>query len=165
MNDWLEFFTPAEAGAILKIKVRTILDLCASGRMPAFKAGRQWRIPKAGLEEWVRDSIRPKPEPSPRWTPPPSARRPPEVDSEAHRILFRRLPRPASSRPSEVDSEDLRILRRRLPPPAPEPEPPYHQVLDRRIAERAKAKKKDSKQRRTSRNAQPNEGDKSDGDH
>ncbi|MBN8614881.1 MAG: helix-turn-helix domain-containing protein [Deltaproteobacteria bacterium] len=45
-----DVLTPDEAGRILKIPPKTIVQLCREGRMPtARKVGRQWRILRRGL--------------------------------------------------------------------------------------------------------------------
>ncbi len=48
----LEVLTPEEAAKILKVSPRTVVDLCAAGRIPrAAKIGRRWRIPADGLAD------------------------------------------------------------------------------------------------------------------
>lgn len=47
----LDLLTPDEAASELKVPVRTVVQLCAQGRIPgAAKVGRRWRIPRAALE-------------------------------------------------------------------------------------------------------------------
>jgi hypothetical protein len=47
----VDVLTPAQVGRILQIATKTIVALCARGDVPgARKVGRQWRIPRWGLE-------------------------------------------------------------------------------------------------------------------
>lgn len=47
----LDLLTPEDAAEILRVPVRTVVQLCAQGRIPgAAKVGRRWRIPRAGLD-------------------------------------------------------------------------------------------------------------------
>jgi len=49
--------TPDDAAAILRVPVRTVVQLCAQGRIPgAAKVGRRWRIPEAGLGRMFPDA-------------------------------------------------------------------------------------------------------------
>ena len=48
-----EILTIAEVCSILRIGRSTLLKLIHSGEMPAFKVGRQWRIFKDGLYDFL----------------------------------------------------------------------------------------------------------------
>ena len=45
--------TPIEAAALLQISTKTLLKMAAANQVPAFCAGRLWRFPAAGLEQWL----------------------------------------------------------------------------------------------------------------
>jgi excisionase family DNA binding protein len=48
-----ELLTPEAAAAELGVTSRTVRNWCRSGRLPAIKAGRQWRIPRSWLDSFV----------------------------------------------------------------------------------------------------------------
>jgi excisionase family DNA binding protein len=49
-----ELFLPAEVARILRVTVRTVERYCAQGKLRAIKVGRGWRIPRAALEDFLR---------------------------------------------------------------------------------------------------------------
>ena len=48
-----EILTPDEVAAYLKISKKTVYKLVRSGVLPAFKAGKHWRVPRADLGAWI----------------------------------------------------------------------------------------------------------------
>ncbi len=51
-----EVLTVDEAARLFKVTPTTIRRWCLSGRIPAFKIGRAWRIPIAALERLINTS-------------------------------------------------------------------------------------------------------------
>ena len=53
----LKYFTPAEAATILRVDIRTVYSWLRSGKLPAVKFGKLWRIEELslGLAREVRD--------------------------------------------------------------------------------------------------------------
>lgn len=51
-------YTPEEAAAYLKVHVNTIYKLLRSGRLPAAKLGRDWRIPGGALDDYLYGRLR-----------------------------------------------------------------------------------------------------------
>lgn len=49
-----ELLTVSDAAHYLKVSQMTIWRWCQSGRLPAFKIGREWRIERAALEDQMR---------------------------------------------------------------------------------------------------------------
>jgi excisionase family DNA binding protein len=49
-----ELLTIAEVATYLKLSRRTTWRWCKSGRLPAVKVGRQWRVSSRDLEEFIR---------------------------------------------------------------------------------------------------------------
>lgn len=45
------WYTIEQAQEILQLAYSTVAQLCREGKLPAFKAGKEWRISRAGLEE------------------------------------------------------------------------------------------------------------------
>ena len=45
--------TPREAGEYVNISENTIRKLCEEGKIRAIRGGKEWKIPKPLLEEWV----------------------------------------------------------------------------------------------------------------
>ena len=45
--------TVKDAAEYLQVTERTILSLLAKGALPAAKIGRQWRISRKGLDEYI----------------------------------------------------------------------------------------------------------------
>ena len=48
-----EILTPAEVAEYLKISKKTVYKMVRSGDLPAFKAGKHWRVPRAELGAWI----------------------------------------------------------------------------------------------------------------
>ena len=48
-----EILTLDEVAAYLKISKKTVYKLVRSGVLPAFKAGKHWRVPRADLGAWI----------------------------------------------------------------------------------------------------------------
>ncbi len=46
-------FSPKEVADLLHLNVRHVHQLIRQRRLPAYKVGRLWRIPKAEFQEWV----------------------------------------------------------------------------------------------------------------
>ena len=58
-NTQLEYddmMTTEEAKEALKIGTNTLYKLLRSGKLKAFRLGRIWKIPKAAVEEYIRES-------------------------------------------------------------------------------------------------------------
>ena len=53
-----ELLTPAEVAAELHVTERSVRLWCKSGRLPAKKVGRQWRVPRTWLDMWVEKETR-----------------------------------------------------------------------------------------------------------
>ena len=51
------FLTTEEVLAYLHVSVRTVYRLVKAGRLPAVRAGRQWRFRKQDLDAWVASQI------------------------------------------------------------------------------------------------------------
>lgn len=45
--------TPTEASELLRLKPKTVMGLCAAGKLPAFKLGGVWRIRRNDLWEMI----------------------------------------------------------------------------------------------------------------
>ena len=48
-----EILTLAEVAEHLKISKKTAYKMARSGDLPAFKAGKHWRVPQAELGAWI----------------------------------------------------------------------------------------------------------------
>jgi excisionase family DNA binding protein len=46
--------TPTEAAEIVRLEPKTVMGLCAAGKIPARKVGGAWRIRRDVLWEWLR---------------------------------------------------------------------------------------------------------------
>lgn len=58
-----ELFTPEEAAAILKMHPVTVRRLLREGQIAGVKLGkRQWRITRAGLDQFLKGDQKPEPE-------------------------------------------------------------------------------------------------------
>lgn len=55
-NEFDDVLTVEEACTALKIGYNTIYMLLNSGKLKEFRCGRIWKIPRAALEEYVRES-------------------------------------------------------------------------------------------------------------
>lgn len=51
-----EFFGVAEVAALLELRPVTIYRWCRTGRLPGIKLGKEWRIPRAALEDLLHRS-------------------------------------------------------------------------------------------------------------
>ena len=49
----IEVFTAVEAAVYLKVTVKTVRELAASGRLPGRKVGKAWRFLRKTLDEWL----------------------------------------------------------------------------------------------------------------
>ena len=48
-----DFLTVNEAAKVLRVGRRTVYRLVETGKVPAKKVGGRWRIPRAGLVEFI----------------------------------------------------------------------------------------------------------------
>lgn len=48
-----KILTPAEVAEYLRISKKTVYKMVRSGDLPAFKAGKHWRVPQAELGAWI----------------------------------------------------------------------------------------------------------------
>ena len=48
-----EILTLDEVAEYLKIPKKTVYKMTRSGELPAFKAGKHWRVPRAKLGAWI----------------------------------------------------------------------------------------------------------------
>ena len=48
-----EILTLDEVAEYLKIPKKTVYKMSRSGDLPAFKAGKHWRVPRAELGAWI----------------------------------------------------------------------------------------------------------------
>ena len=48
-----EILTLGEVAEYLKISKKTAYKMARSGDLPAFKAGKHWRVPQAELGAWI----------------------------------------------------------------------------------------------------------------
>lgn len=55
-GEYDDLMTTEEAKEALKIGNNTLYRLLRSGKLKAFRLGRIWKIPKAAVEEYIRDS-------------------------------------------------------------------------------------------------------------
>ena len=54
-----EIYTIAEVAEYLKISKKTVYRMARSGELPAFRAGKHWRVRQAELGAWIaRSSVR-----------------------------------------------------------------------------------------------------------
>lgn len=49
-----ELLTVAETCHYLKVAPRTLYRYIQQHRMPAFKLGKEWRVVRSDLEQWIR---------------------------------------------------------------------------------------------------------------
>lgn len=47
--------TPAEASRVLSTSLETIMRHLANGEIPAYREGRNWKIPIASLQQYICD--------------------------------------------------------------------------------------------------------------
>ena len=50
-----EIFSIKELSKYLKIDTATTYRLVSSGKIPAFKVGRQWRFKKDDIDKWIQE--------------------------------------------------------------------------------------------------------------
>jgi excisionase family DNA binding protein len=55
VEDMPDMLTIAEVARYLKLHELTVRRLAREGELPAFKVGRQWRIKRNLLEQWIED--------------------------------------------------------------------------------------------------------------
>lgn len=48
-----EILTPEEVAAYLRVSKKTVYKIVRSGALPAFKAGKHWRVRRADLGAWI----------------------------------------------------------------------------------------------------------------
>jgi excisionase family DNA binding protein len=53
----MSFISVSEAAEVLRSHPNTIYKMCRSGKLPAIKVGREWRIDKSQLDEYVKGRI------------------------------------------------------------------------------------------------------------
>ena len=49
----LDFLSVNQAAKVLRVGRRTVYRLVETGKVPAKKVGGRWRIPRAGLDEFI----------------------------------------------------------------------------------------------------------------
>jgi len=54
-GEYDDMMTTEEAKEALKIGTNTLYKLLRSGKLKAFRLGRIWKIPKAAVEEYIRE--------------------------------------------------------------------------------------------------------------
>lgn len=47
-----KYFTCAEVAELWRVELRTVQNWCAAGKLRAFKAGKDYRIPESALSEF-----------------------------------------------------------------------------------------------------------------
>ena len=57
-SEYDDLLTAEEACALLKVGHNAIYVLLNSGKLKGFRVGRVWKIPKAALEEYIRDNAK-----------------------------------------------------------------------------------------------------------
>lgn len=63
MTQTPNMLTTAEAAAILRESPITTMRRCARGQLPATKVGRHWLISRVALDEFLKPTNGPEPEP------------------------------------------------------------------------------------------------------
>ncbi len=53
-----ELLTAAEASRYLRITSQTLYRYLQRHQVPAFKLGKEWRIVRSDLEEWLRTRVK-----------------------------------------------------------------------------------------------------------
>lgn len=48
-----EYLTPREVMELLAIGKNTFYKMVQSGKLPAFRVGKQWRVKRADMEQWT----------------------------------------------------------------------------------------------------------------
>ncbi len=60
-NDAAQLMTIEEAADYLRFHPSTVYRLARQGAIPAVKVGKQWRIHRKTLDDWVQQQIRKSP--------------------------------------------------------------------------------------------------------
>lgn len=74
MQNELGFLTVRETARYLKITPNTVMIWCRTGRLPAVKMGRQWRILKNEIDRWALEAALHNTPEAAAATPTPAAR-------------------------------------------------------------------------------------------
>jgi excisionase family DNA binding protein len=53
VKDMMEFLTVEEIANTLKVSVQTVRNWIKTGKLPALKVGRQWRVRKEDFEKYL----------------------------------------------------------------------------------------------------------------
>ena len=53
ITDYEDYLTPYELADELSVSLTTVYKLLRAGRLPGFKVGRVWRIPRDALEKYI----------------------------------------------------------------------------------------------------------------
>ena len=53
-----KILTVAEAAQYLRLSVATVYRLAQAGEVPAVRVGRQWRVQRGLLDEWLNERMR-----------------------------------------------------------------------------------------------------------
>lgn len=53
LNDGRLLLKPAKAAELMGVSVATVTSMCRSGKLPAIRIGKQWRIRRADLLEML----------------------------------------------------------------------------------------------------------------
>ena len=53
----VRFLTVAEVAALMRVSKMTVYRLVHSGRMPAVRFGRSFRVPEAAVEQYLRNAV------------------------------------------------------------------------------------------------------------
>lgn len=55
-----EFMNLKETATYLRLNIYTIYRMAEQGRIPAMKAGKQWRFSKEELDKWMKKQVKDK---------------------------------------------------------------------------------------------------------
>jgi len=58
-----QYYTLEQVAKLLQVSQRTIIRLIKTGRLPAVRVGKQWRIARSDLQEYLRSSGQQPPPP------------------------------------------------------------------------------------------------------
>lgn len=83
--------TPRQAGRLLSVPTKTIVQLCREGVLRAKKVGRHWRIPREAIAEFFDVETPGSPEQATSTPRPAPARSRPRRREQNHRQRFLRL--------------------------------------------------------------------------
>ena len=53
LNDYTDYLTPYEISEEFGLSLTTIYNLLRSKKIPGFKIGRSWRIPRDAMEDYI----------------------------------------------------------------------------------------------------------------